>query len=57
MHGAKKNVVFLAFFPPFLCINIEVGGFFIPPPQLSEHHAVWLEDLYDFSNNFDVPIH
>jgi hypothetical protein len=28
-----------------------------PPPYHSEHHVVWLEDLLDLLNNFDVPIH
>jgi len=28
-----------------------------PPPQLFGHHAVWLEDLFELSNNFDAPSH
>jgi hypothetical protein len=25
--------------------------------KLLEHRAVWLEDLFQLSNNFDAPIH
>ena len=34
---------------------MEAASFF--PLKLFEHHVVRLEDLFELSNNFDVPIH
>jgi hypothetical protein len=28
-----------------------------PTPYNSEHHAVWLEELLELSNNFGAPSH
>jgi hypothetical protein len=46
----------------FLCRNIVMGAataslYISPPPSHPEHHAVWLEDQFEVSNNFDAAVH
>ena len=46
------------------CYVLSVFLFFLrntvmgvaPPPPISEYRTLWLEDLFELLNNFDVPI-
>jgi hypothetical protein len=51
----KKVLVFLQCFS-FVYRNIVMISAYIFL-QILEHHAVWLENLLQFTNSFDAPIH
>lgn len=51
----KKGLIF---FSGFLAFAETLGGELLPFSfKRLEYHAAWLEDLLQFSNNFDAPIH
>jgi hypothetical protein len=51
----KKKLVFLQCFS-LLCLKVVVASSFFSILHLLVHHAVYLEDLFESSNNSDAPI-
>jgi hypothetical protein len=47
----------LEFFLSEICRLEELFLFFLLPIQHLEHHTAWLEDLFEYSNNFHIPVY